>query len=116
MLKKILGAKGERLAADFMRRNGYEIEERNFRFERGEIDIIAKKDGLVSFCEVKTRTTATYGPGEDAVDMKKQEQIRKVAEGYLAERELDDYEFRFDVIVVEIERNETKIRLIENAF
>jgi len=48
--------------------------------------------------------------------MKKQEQIRKVAEGYLAERELDDYEFRFDVIVVEIERNETKIRLIENAF
>jgi putative endonuclease len=116
MLRKVLGAKGEHLAARFLERQGFEIIEQNFRYARGEIDIIAKKEKLISFCEVKTRTSKTYGAGEDAVDSKKQEQIRKVAEGYVSERDLDDCDFRFDVIVVEIGRNETKIRVIENAF
>jgi len=116
MLKKILGAKGEKLAADFLERLGFEVINRNFRFERGEIDIIARKGKLIIFCEVKTRTSSVYGKGEEAVDLRKQKQIRKVAEGYILERELDDYEFRFDVVVVEIERSETKIRIIENAF
>lgn len=116
MLNKIRGARGEQLAADFLRRHGYEIIARNFRYDRGEIDIIAKKENLISFCEVKTRTSDAYGTGESAVDSRKQKQIRKVAEGFIAERELDECDFRFDVVVVEIRRNETKIRIIENAF
>jgi len=116
MLKKVLGAKGEQIAVGFLKRQGFEIIERNFRYERGEIDIIAKRENLISFCEVKTRTSDTYGSGEDAVDFKKQEQIRKVAEGFIMEHELDSYEYSFDVVVVEIRRNDTKIRFIENAF
>ncbi len=116
MSNKVLGAKGEQLAVEFLRRQGYEIIARNFRYDRGEIDIIVKKDKLISFCEVKTRTSNAYGTGESAVDSRKQEQIRKVAEGYIEEQGLDDYDFRFDVLVVEIKRNETRIRIIENAF
>ena len=116
MLNKALGAKGEQLAVSFLRKQGYEIIVRNFRYDRGEIDIIARKGKLISFCEVKTRTSEAYGPGENAVDSRKQNQIRKVAEGYISERELDGYDFRFDVVVVEIRRNETKIRVVENAF
>lgn len=122
MLNKALGAKGEELAADFLTRQGYEIVTRNFRYDRGEIDIIVKRQKLISFCEVKTRTTRTFGTGEEAVNFRKQNQLRKVAEGFIAEQQLthesftDDHEFRFDVIVIEIGRNQTNIRIIENAF
>ncbi len=108
--------KGEKIAAEFLSHNGLEIVERNFRYDRGEIDIIARKEKLIIFCEVKTRTSSTFGKGEDAVDLKKQQQIRKVAEGYISERGLEELDFRFDVVVVEISRNETRIRVIENAF
>lgn len=116
MLNRALGAKGEQLAADFLHRRGFEIIERNFRYDRGEIDLIAKKGSLITFCEVKTRTTSAYGGGENAVDLRKQQQIRKVAEGYIAGQDFEDYDFRFDVLVVEIKRNSTKIRVIQNAF
>jgi putative endonuclease len=113
---KTLGAKGEQIAADFLKHHGFEIVERNFRYERGEIDIIAKKDKVISFCEVKTRSTDAYGSGEDAVNLKKQRQIKKVAEGYIMAHDFDDYEFRFDVLVVELRKKQTRIRIIENAF
>ncbi len=116
MSKKALGTRGEEIAADFLQRQGFEVIERNFRYERGEIDIIARKGNLITFCEVKTRTSDVYGGGEDAVDLRKQQQIRKVAEGYINDRSLEDYEFRFDVVVVEIKRGSTKIRAIQNAF
>lgn len=104
------------MAAEFLQRQGYEIVSRNFRFGHGELDIIVKKGRLISFCEVKTRRTDTFGSGEDAVNLKKQAQIRRVAESFIASREFEGYEYRFDVIVVEIGRNQTRIRLIENAF
>jgi len=116
MQKKLLGAKGEKLAADFLCHHGFEIIDRNFRYGRGEIDIVARKDRLIIFCEVKTRTSSTFGKGEDAVDGRKQQQIRKVAEGYISEKKLDNFDFRFDVVVVEINRGSTKIRVIEDAF
>lgn len=114
--------KGEQLAADFLTRRGFKIIERNFKYDRGEIDIIARKGNLIVFCEVKTRRSTTYGGGESAVDFRKQQQIRKVAEGYIAERNFsagplgEDFDFRFDVIVVEMSSSSTKIRVIENAF
>ncbi len=113
---KTLGAKGERLAAEFLGRRGYEVIERNFRYHRGEIDLIAKAGNLIVFCEVKTRKSSAYGSGEDAVDSRKQAQIRRVAEGYIAERNLESCDFRFDVLVVEVRGKSTKIRDIEDAF
>ncbi|MCL4539780.1 MAG: YraN family protein [Bacteroidetes bacterium] len=113
---KVLGAKGERLAAEFLSRRGFEIVERNFRYNRGEIDLIARRGNLIVFCEVKTRKSSTYGSGEDSVDARKQAQIRKVAEGYISARNLEENEFRFDVLVVDVRDKSTRIRAIENAF
>ena len=115
-MSNALGIKGERLAENYLRSNGYEILERNFRYSRAEIDIIARKDGTIVFCEVKTRKSDTFGLGEDAVDSKKQNQIRKAAEGYVSVKEFEDYEFRFDVIVVDLSTASVRIRIIENAF
>ncbi len=115
-MNKIVGKKGEQLAASFLSRNGFEILERNFRYGHGEIDLIVRKEKLIVFCEVKARRTETYGPGESAVDERKQTRIRKVAEAYVEARELEGYEFRFDVIVVELKGKTSRIRVIENAF
>jgi len=113
---KLIGSRGESLAASFLERRGFEILEKNFRYGHGEIDLIARKENLVVFCEVKTRRSRAYGAGEEAVDLRKQSQIRLVAEGYISKRNLALSEFRFDVIVVEIKGNTTTIRLIEDAF
>lgn len=115
-MSKVLGDRGERLAADFMSRHGYEIVERNFRYNRAEIDLIVKKGDMIVFCEVKTRKSNSYGTGEEAVDGRKQEQIRKAAEGYVTTRGIENFEFRFDVIVVDVRDRTTSIRHIENAF
>ncbi len=115
-MSKILGTKGERLAEEFLRKKGYEILERNFRYDRAEIDLIVKKESTVVFCEVKTRKSDVFGVGEDAVDPKKRNQIRKAAEGYISGRGLEDSEFRFDVIVVDVAEYSTRIRVIEDAF
>ena len=115
-MSKLLGDKGERLAADFLVRNGFEIIDRNFRFQHAEIDLIVRKGNLIVFCEVKTRKSDAYGTGEEAVDRKKQDQIRRAAEGFVSKNGLDDLEFRFDVIVVEVRYNTTTIRVIEDAF
>ncbi len=115
-MSKALGAKGEQLAAEFLLKNGYEILERNFRYDRAEIDLIAKKENTIVFCEVKTRKSNVFGVGEDAVDPKKRNQIRKAAEGFISGRGLEDHEFRFDVIVVDVAEHSTRIRIIEDAF
>ncbi len=115
-MSRALGDKGEDLAADFLERNGYEIIARNYRYERAEIDLIAQKGNLVTFCEVKTRRSNVFGTGEEAVDLRKQGQIRKAAEGYVSIKELENREFRFDVIVVDLRSHSTSIRLIEDAF
>jgi|YelNatPaOPRAMG01_1025707.scaffolds.fasta_scaffold01508_15 putative endonuclease len=116
MMRKV-GALGENLAEKFLQRNGYEIINRNYRYGHLEIDIIAKKDNVISFVEVKTRKSHSFGNGEESVNERKQKHIRKVAEDFIARHEIENnIDFRFDVIVIEMSRNTTRIRMIENAF
>jgi putative endonuclease len=119
LTKKELGEKGERLAADFLIENGFEIIERNYRYGRGEIDIIAKNpsDGFTAFIEVKTRQNLDYGEPEYAITKNKQKQIRKVAELYLYDKEIEELDCRFDVIAVLLEdSNNPSIKHYSNAF
>jgi len=90
--------------------------ERNYRFDRGEIDLIASDGDELVFIEVKARRSDAFGPPEDAVTPQKEEQIRRVAEGYLFERGIEDQSCRFDVVAVTFTSGETDIRLIRNAF
>ena len=111
-----LAARGEELASELLVRNGWTIVERNYRFGRGEIDIIALDGGVTVFVEVKTRLSTEYGPPEYAVTPSKQRQIVKVARGYLFERQLAECECRFDVVTVEFIRGTPSFNHIRNAF
>lgn len=78
-----LGKIGEDFAANLLQLQGYRILERNFRCKTGEIDIIAEKDGEISFVEVKTRRSARFGMPAEAVSTEKQRRMRKTAAYYL---------------------------------
>ncbi len=110
------GTMGEDLAVEHLRRLGYTIHRRNYRFHRGEIDIIAQEGDTLVFVEVKTRRSAAFGDPEEAVTQMKVRKIRRIAQGFLAEEKIADRECRFDVIGVDYARGAPVVRHIENAF
>lgn len=110
------GRQGEVRAANFLRAQRYQILERNYRFARGEIDIIAERDDVLVFVEVKTATTRAFGEPETWVTEAKQKQIGMVAERYLQDREIEDKDCRFDVIAVQMSHGSSELKHIENAF
>lgn len=109
---KIEGSKGEELAASLLKQKKYNILERNYRNKIGELDIIAEKDGVIVFIEVKERSTLAYGRPIEAIDFRKQNKIRQTAQMYLILERKPLADVRFDVI--EILGDE--ITHIENAF
>jgi len=113
---KAQGNKGEQIAMRHLKRIGFQIVEMNYRFGHGEIDIVAKDDNTLVFCEVKMRKSNEYGDPEYAITPKKQQQIRKVAQGYLYEHEIKEQECRFDVVAIRMVRGVPEINYIRNAF
>jgi putative endonuclease len=113
---KSLGKRGEEQALKYLMDKGYEIVDTNFRYDRAEIDVIARDRGVLVFVEVKTRRVGTLGEPEDAVTFRKREQIRKAAQGYLFKQHLDNEECRFDVLAIEYVSGRANIRHIEDAF
>lgn len=109
------GIGGEEVAVKQMKKNGYEILERNFWGTDGEIDIIAKKESYTVFVEVKYRTSREKGMPGEAVDKRKQRKIINAAKEYIAKYEADG-DFRFDVAEVLEEDGQLFFRYIENAF
>ncbi|MCX7793798.1 MAG: YraN family protein [Thermodesulfovibrionales bacterium] len=108
------GIKGENLAINYLKKKGYKILERNYRTRAGEIDIIASKDGMVVFVEVKTRSTDLFGAPEESVTKEKQERLKKAALYYL--KDLKNMPpLRFDVISIELKPEPTIVH-IEYAF
>lgn len=112
-----LGQKGENLAALFIRDKGYNIIVRNYRCKIGEIDIIAKDNDTLVFIEVKTRSNLAFGSPATAITAKKQRQISRTAQNYLASKHLFNTPARFDVISIILPAGgENQIELITNAF
>ena len=93
-----IGAWGENVAAKYLENHTYIIIARNVRTPYGEIDIVAEKDGLTIFVEVKTRTSSSMGPPEISVTPRKQEHMIATAEYYAQENEIDHWQI--DVIAV----------------
>jgi putative endonuclease len=96
----LLGKIGERFAARYLTSHGYDILEKNYSTPLGEIDIVARHDGLLVFVEVKTRSSGRYGLPQEAVNLRKQRQMIRVAEAYLKERKNSEVPCRFDVVAV----------------
>lgn len=105
------GKIGEDKAAKYLARRFYKILEKNYRRKTGEIDIIAKKSGYIIFIEVKYRKNLSKGLPREAVTPYKQGQIRRTANMYIAENNIDS-PMRFDVIEI----IDNHIEHIENAF
>ncbi|MBQ6440877.1 MAG: YraN family protein [Mogibacterium sp.] len=95
--RKNVGDIGENFAADLLTNAGYKIIERNYRTKAGEIDIIAIKDGVIHFVEVKTRNGNQYGYPSEAVTATKQTHIRRAAEQYLQGRRMQWNKTSIDV-------------------
>ncbi|SEP79360.1 putative endonuclease [Hyunsoonleella jejuensis] len=110
-----LGKKGEQIAVDFLLKTGYDIIERNYRFDKAEVDIIAKKSGILAIVEVKTRSTADFGDPQDFVKPKQIKNLVKAVDEYVTVNELD-VEVRFDIIAIVKETNGYNIEHLENAF
>ena len=110
-----LGKKGEQLAVDFLLKNGYDIVERNYRFDKAEVDIIAQQKDILAIIEVKTRSTIDFGNPEDFVKPKQIQRLVKAVDEYVNVNELD-VEVRFDIIAIVKEDKGFKIEHLENAF
>ena len=110
-----LGKKGEQLAVDFILEKGYEIVARNYRFDRAEVDIIAKQNDILAIIEVKARTTTDFGNPEDFVKPKQIKNLIKAVDEYVTVNDLD-VEVRFDIIAITKNGKNYNIEHLENAF
>ena len=122
MSTKSTGDHGEALAAAFLEAQGLTVLERNYRFNREEVDLVLyapyphAEGGEIVFCEVKTRRGLDFGRPEAAVDKPKQLAIRRVAEAYLHEMKLEGAPVRFDVVAVTLGGAEPEIEHFPHAF
>tara|TARA_R110002012_G_scaffold275367_1_gene461948 strand:+ start:254 stop:613 length:360 start_codon:yes stop_codon:yes gene_type:complete len=110
-----LGKKGEALAIDFLIKNGYTILERNYRFQKAEVDIIASKKDTLAVIEVKTRSSNFFGNPEDFVKPKQIQNLVNAINEYILENDLS-LEVRFDIIAIVISNSKIDIEHLENAF
>lgn len=110
-----LGIIGENMAVQHLQKKHHTILKRNFRYRKGEIDIISESDNFLIAIEVKTRETDLFGAPYMAVTRSKQRQIIAVMNAYI---ELTNHpkEVRFDVVSIVLGKNKTEIEHIENAF
>lgn len=113
--KRRLGFWGERRACKYLKKQGYKIIERNYKCPFGEVDIIAQKDDVTAFIEVKTRTSDYFGAPNEAVDNRRKDRYKNVVRYYYAHRQTD-CTVRFDIIEVMKEDKAVTLNHIENAF
>lgn len=113
--KQATGKLGEKLAAEYLEQNQYEIIGRNYRHGRGEIDLIARKGGTLIFVEVKTRSgRAAWGYPEEAVDKQKARRVVVCANEYIFDTNWQG-NIRFDIIAVQLD-NSVRISHFKDAF
>ena len=113
-----MGARGEKLAAEFLKRNGYKILYRNFRARRGgEVDLVCRDNDTLVFVEVKTRSGTNFGRPFEAINMAKRKLISRGALAWLQLLDNPDILFRFDVVEIVFAGNgKPHIELLRDAF
>jgi putative endonuclease len=109
------GKEGEEAAVQYLLQHGYDVIERNWRHQRLEVDIIARKGEILSIVEVKTRTGNFFGEPYEAVTKQKEKFLADAADHYVVSRNLD-VEVRYDIASVTVHNGQSKVVLIEDAF
>ncbi len=110
MTKAETGQAGEQIAAEWLHANGFELLHRNWRRGRYELDLVARKFGVVHFVEVKTRKAGSLTSPEEALTASKFASLMKAAQAYVAEYGIQE-ELQFDLIAVQGD----EIRYVPNA-
>lgn len=110
-----LGKIGEQIAVDFLIKKGYRIKERNWRFKKAEIDIIAQLKNVLIAVEVKTRSTDVFGDPQEFIKPKQKNLLITAMNEYVISNDLD-VDVRFDVIGIVKNSKETRIEHLEDAF
>ncbi len=100
MSGKPLGDRGEAIAARHLELSGWRILDRNYRLGHKEIDLVAARDGVVAFVEVKTRSGRGYGHPLEAITARKRREIRQVALAWIAEHGRPGHTYRFDAVAI----------------
>ena len=106
------GRRGERIACRFLLKQGFDVLARRYRNSSGELDIIAFERETLVFVEVKTRGSSDFGEPWEFVDWRKQQILRRAAEEFIADHDLGQYAYRFDIVSVVGE----EVKLFRNAF
>ncbi len=116
--KRDIGKEGEDIAAKYLIEKGFNIVARNYHYStKGEIDIIANDKNQLVFIEVKSRINLEYGEPEYAINPKKIRQIKKMAELYLFDKEIEEADCRFDIVAIILgDGKNPEINHYENAF
>jgi putative endonuclease len=118
--RKEFGDFGEKIACKYLEKKNLKLIEKNFRFQRCEVDLIflEKKTKTLIFVEVKSRKNKAFGEPEESVNYFKQRNIKKASQGFILKmKEYENYDFRFDTLSVMFEKNnEYRINHIECAF
>jgi putative endonuclease len=109
------GRLGEEIAQDFLIKKGYQILEKNYRYKRSEIDLIALYNGTVIFIEVKLRKNENFGFPEEFVSKRKEELVKEAAENYVFEKNWLK-NIRFDIISIIKTTFKEEIIHLEDAF
>jgi putative endonuclease len=99
-VRSLLGAEGERAAAEFLEARGYRILDRNYRTKLGEIDLVAEEGRTLVFVEVKVRLNDRFGGPAAAITPAKQARIARLAQQYVVSRRLGERPCRFDVVLI----------------
>ncbi len=110
-----LGRTGEQLAAEYLSRLGYDILYRNWRHFRYEIDVVATKEQVLHFIEVKTRQTTTFGLPEEDISRKKMHSLIQAAEAFVSKHP-NWKRIQFDVLSVSLTDNEPSYYFIEDVY
>ena len=109
------GKQGEQLAVDYLQEKGYEIRARNYRYQKAEIDIIARQGDTLAIVEVKSRNIRFLEDVATTINSKKQRLLIQAADQYVQEMDLD-VEVRFDVITVIKKGTDFEIDHLKDAF
>ena len=97
--RRAFARRAERDAVRFLKKQGYRILARNFSCPVGELDVVALRDEVVSFVEVKAKSGMSNHP-EDTVDSRKRRQLARVADYFVHAKHLEDLPCQFDVVAI----------------
>lgn len=114
MKAKTLGFIGEELTAHYLQSKGYKIIQNNFVVKGGEIDIIARQNGLLVFIEVKTRTSDSFGRGEESFNYFKKKRLLTAIYRYLEKNNCENSDYRIDLIEIELNPDTNSLKNISH--